>query len=182
MQIKKARTKRGESQKNNYRDKTIFIIDDDEIVLDLVTKHLLAAGFEEKRIHGFTSPTEALEIIRFVEPGLIITDIHMPALSGDCMAKLIQWPEFNSAPVVAITADAGFCIENLPIQSGISKVVYKPIDSRDLISSVMSVLETEDRQLEARANEKREKKESSTKEIQHQEEKLRKSFGKKRNN
>ena len=161
----------------NLVDKVLFVIDDDETILDLICTHLEIYGFRPENLHKFSSAGDALDIIRFVRPNLIISDIHMPGISGDSLAKLIQWPEFEKSPVIAITGDSDFHIEG-NTTSFLDAVVYKPIDSVDLIRKVVETLgSAEKNELDA-ATDRRHKLAKKQRSIQNKEHGLRHAFGK----
>lgn len=127
------------SNSSKLESKKIFVIDDDEIMIELVTKLLEVAGFSD--IHGFVQSTEALELLRFVCPDLIITDIHMPELDGTFFAKMVtEFPHINSVPMLAMTADDSPETREKAKRNGISDVVLKPIEGKALIEKVLSVI------------------------------------------
>jgi PleD family two-component response regulator len=123
-----------------FRDKTVFIVDDDEIIIGLTTQILQVSGFT--RIHGFTKSTEVFEILKFISPDLILTDIHMPELSGTFLAKLVsELPAHKKAPLLAITADASKETETLARRNGIFDIILKPIEGKQLLEKVVQTLE-----------------------------------------
>lgn len=158
-------------------DKVLFVIDDDTTILDVICSHLEICGFRSDNLHKFSSACEALEIIRFVQPNLIISDIHMPGISGDSLAKLIQWPEFKKSPVIAITGDSEFNIESTA-GSFLNSVIYKPIDSLDLVNTVVETLNLAERQELAAETDRRQRTEEINLAIQNKEYSLREAFGK----
>lgn len=125
--------------KEHY-EKTVFVIDDDEIIVGLITEILRVSGFTS--IHGFTKSTEALELLKYVSPDLIVTDIHMPDLSGTFFAKLVkESPQLNTVPLLAMTGDNSGETLGSAICNGIFDVVYKPIDGNLLVSKIIDILD-----------------------------------------
>lgn len=60
--------------------KSIVLVDDEKSYTDLLTKMLeehLACP-----VHSFTRPLEALEALPHTDPGVIVTDYHMPQIDG----------------------------------------------------------------------------------------------------
>ena len=158
-------------------DKIIFVIDDDTTILDVICSHLETCGFRTENLNKFSSSGEALEIIRFVRPSLIISDVHMPGISGDSLAKLIQWPGFKNSPVIAVTGDSEFNIESTA-GSFLDAVVYKPIDGVELVNTVLETLNLSERQELAIETDRRERTEKINIAIQNKENGLREAFGK----
>ena len=161
----------------NFGEKVMFIIDDDETILDVICSHLEVCGFQSENLHKFSSAAEALEIIRFVRPNLIISDIHMPGISGDALAKLIQWPVFKNSPVIAITGDSDFRLDGNN-GSFLDDVVYKPIDGVDLINKIVATLNRSEQQEQTAENDRRERSQQQNRSIQNKENDLREAFGK----
>ena len=164
-------------QNPDYSDKVLFVIDDDDVILDMISSNLVSFGFRVENIHEFSSAVEAIEIIRFIKPDLIISDVHMPGLSGDSMAKLIQWPEFNNCPIIAITGDNEFCPGGLAA-TFIDAVVYKPIENQLLFSKISDLLQSSQQQLLAVESDRRDRAVKLNQSIQHKENGLRRAFGK----
>lgn len=99
-------------------NRRILVIDDSEIVLDVVKQTLEEAGYE---VHTRNSPFLLLQVVRSIDPGLILLDVNMPALSGtkalEILAKYkLQVPvvfhsdrsEKELKEIVASTGAAGF--------------------------------------------------------------------------
>jgi DNA-binding response OmpR family regulator len=79
----------------------ILVIDDDEEILNLVSKMLTHMGYDvrvardgEEGIREFDSNQ------RF---GCVITDIHMPKINGNQVAEHIRRAGVSDIPVIAIT-------------------------------------------------------------------------------
>jgi len=70
-----------------YVKKTILIVDDDEMLLD-VTKELLRDDcFEIITQHEGIG---VLNLVSQLQPDLVLLDINMPLLSGDALAMLLR--------------------------------------------------------------------------------------------
>ena len=165
------------NQPGKLSDKVLFIIDDDETILEVICSHLEIQGFQSANLHKFPASAEALEIIRFVRPDLIISDIHMPGISGDTLAKLIQWPEFKNSPVIAITGDNDFKLDS-STGTFLDEVVYKPINGVDLMSKVQKILTIAERRQRAAQQDGKERTQQQNRSIQNKENGLRAAFGK----
>lgn len=60
--------------------KPIFLVDDEKSYTDLMTQML--ADNLACPVHGFTRPLDALKAIPEINPWVIVTDYHMPQLTG----------------------------------------------------------------------------------------------------
>ena len=120
-----------------YEAKTILVVDDDLIILDIVEKVLLASGF---LVELATNGKKAVEKMKNIEPCLILTDIHMPEMDG---FELIDWlrkdEKYNKIPVLVMT---GVEKEIKKIDSfTISDYIVKPFSTKILANTIRSMLE-----------------------------------------
>src|ERR1043165_254607 len=82
--------------------KTILVADDESHILHVVSLKLSNAGF---RVLTAKDGAEAFEVATQEHPDLVITDSHMPHLSGlELCRKLKQTPETATIPAIMLTA------------------------------------------------------------------------------
>jgi len=81
-------------------DKTILVVDDDNLVNEFITETLQRSGYE---VNSASSGPEALTMIKEYEFDLILTDVRMPDMDGITLLKNIKklTPE---TVVIVITA------------------------------------------------------------------------------
>jgi response regulator NasT len=65
----------------------IFLIDDDHAWLEALAEYLQGKGF---RVVSTSNPAQALALLRRQEAGLIISDYHMPGMSGLELARYLH--------------------------------------------------------------------------------------------
>jgi two-component system, OmpR family, alkaline phosphatase synthesis response regulator PhoP len=118
--------------------KTILVADDETHILHVVSLKLSNAGY---RVMTAGDGREALEIARRDRPDLLITDYHMPGLSGlELCALLHEDPETAAIPAILLTA-RGYSLETLDTErSGIRCMVAKPFSPRQLLETVKGML------------------------------------------
>jgi two-component system, OmpR family, alkaline phosphatase synthesis response regulator PhoP len=119
--------------------RTILVADDETHILNVVSLKLRNAGF---RVLTARDGQEALELAQQERPDLIITDYHMPALSGlEMCRRLKQDPATESIPAIMLTA-RGYHLEPADTKdSGIRRMLSKPFSPRHLLQTVNEVLE-----------------------------------------
>lgn len=119
--------------------KTILVADDESHILHVVSLKLRNAGF---RVVTARDGQEALEMAQQEKPDLLITDYHMPQLSGlELCQKLKQDPATNAIPAIMLTA-RGYHLEPADTErSGILRMLSKPFSPRHLLTTVNEVLE-----------------------------------------
>jgi CheY-like chemotaxis protein len=119
-------------------EKTILVVDDESHILNVVSLKLRNAGF---RVLTATDGQEALDLAGQERPDLVITDYHMPHLSGLELCQRLRQSEATSAiPAIMLTA-RGYQLEPKDTeQSGIRRMLSKPFSPRNLLATVNEVL------------------------------------------
>jgi len=120
-------------------EKTILVADDESHILHVVSLKLRNAGF---KVLTARDGQEALEVAQQQHPDLLITDYHMPQLSGlELCQRLKQDAATCNIPAIMLTA-RGYHLEPQDTQqSGILRMLSKPFSPRHLLSTVNEVLE-----------------------------------------
>lgn len=117
----------------------IFLIDDEPLILEIFECYLSEAGFQS--VYAFSDSVEAFETLRYVTPSIILTDIHMPEVSGNFLIKLIRtYEHLKTVPIVAITSDTAVNARENVLRKGADTVMHKPVDATALTSCVSKVL------------------------------------------
>jgi CheY-like chemotaxis protein len=119
--------------------KKILVADDESHILHVVSLKLRNAGFE---VLTAADGQEALELAQSEHPDLLITDYHMPQLSGlELCQKLKQDPGTAKIPAIMLTA-RGYQLDLKDTEgSGILRMLSKPFSPRHLLTTVNEVLE-----------------------------------------
>jgi two-component system, OmpR family, alkaline phosphatase synthesis response regulator PhoP len=120
-------------------EKTILVADDESHILHVVSLKLRNAGF---KVITARDGQEALEMAQAQHPDLLITDYHMPQLSGlELCQRLKQDARTADIPAIMLTA-RGYHLEPRDTeQSGILRMLSKPFSPRHLLLTVNEVLE-----------------------------------------
>jgi CheY-like chemotaxis protein len=119
-------------------EKTILVADDETHILHVVSLKLRNAGF---RVLTARDGQEALEIAQNEHPDLLITDYHMPQLSGlELCQRLKQDIRTSDIPAIMLTARGYHLEPHDTEQSGILRMLSKPFSPRHLLTTVNEVL------------------------------------------
>ena len=90
--------------------KTILVVDDSPTIRKLISGKLEKSGHE---VFCASDGVEALEMLKALEPDLILLDITMPRMDGYQVCKTIKSaPETKDIPVVMISGKDGFLIRS----------------------------------------------------------------------
>jgi DNA-binding response OmpR family regulator len=120
---------------------TILIVDDEQINLDFFDVMLSKLGFNvEKARDG----EEALDMVKEIEPDLIILDNIMPKLSGWEVTRALkqdeEYEDVRDVPVVMFSAmdDVKDKIEGFEL--GIEDYITKPFNFSEVLARIKAVL------------------------------------------
>ncbi|MCC6241056.1 MAG: response regulator [Phycisphaerales bacterium] len=119
--------------------KKILIADDESHILHVISLKLRNAGYE---VICARDGQEAFELATSQLPDLLITDYHMPCLSGlELCHRLKHEPTTSHIPAVMLTA-RGYHLEPQDMQqSGILLMISKPFSPRELLTTVNEMLQ-----------------------------------------
>ncbi len=120
-------------------NKSILVADDESHILHVVSLKLRNAGFN---VLTAADGQEAFEIAHAEQPDLLITDYHMPRLSGlELCQKLKQDPTTSAIPAIMLTARGYHLEPHDTEQSGILRMISKPFSPRQLLATVNEILD-----------------------------------------
>ena len=128
--------------------KTVLVVDDSVSMRQMVTFTLKGAGFE---VVEAGDGKEALEKLASGPFNLVITDFHMPRVSG--LALLVAMAKDNmleTTPVIVITGELDKEIRKDSLACGASAVLTKPYQPTELLSTVAKTMNRWD--LKTRSN------------------------------
>lgn len=115
----------------------ILLVDDEKDIVEFLKYNLENENYEV--IVGYDGE-EALEKL-IEKPDLIILDIMMPKLDGfETCQKIREKKEFESTPIIFLTAKSGETSEIKGLELGASDYIQKPISPKKLIARVKSNL------------------------------------------
>ena len=110
---------------------TIFVVDDDRLVLATLSSDLQRAGYE---VRSFESGISAIEAYKQSQPDLVILDIRMPGMDGIEIAK--EMLRFEFRPILILSAYDDVDIVGKSIASGVSGYLVKPLQPSQLIPAI----------------------------------------------
>ena len=120
--------------------KTILVVDDDPVSLELVENVLGAEGYETRKA---TTPVKALEILSTWQPDVILLDIQFHGLENglEFARRLKSNVATRSTPIVAFTAYGDRWSEAETKAAGCDAFLEKPITAKMLADAVRTALE-----------------------------------------
>src|SRR5689334_21500045 len=103
---------------------SVFVVDDDQQLLDSLVELLDVLGFQ---VRAFHNPGSFLRSYRAEMPGCLILDIRMPRQSGLDLYEQLQL-EGKRIPVLFITAHADVSTAVAAMKTGATEFLEKPFD------------------------------------------------------
>lgn len=117
----------------------ILVIDDSALMRMYVRQHLEGEGFEVEEFLPL-SALEVMDRVRSSPPDLVLSDFNMPHVDGQAVARMVK--RSNAAiPVIILTAVHDASKEAALIQTGVARIIHKPIDGPQLVRTVQEVLQ-----------------------------------------
>ena len=114
--------------------KTVLIVDDSEIVLDIKKFTISSSGY---RVYTALRGYEALEIMGQNEIDLAIVDINMPGMDGYTLIKKIRADKvFGGIPVIIITTETEARDKEKGFEAGANVYLTKPIQPDRMIAQI----------------------------------------------
>ncbi|MCH2546153.1 MAG: fused response regulator/phosphatase [Alphaproteobacteria bacterium] len=109
----------------------ILVVEDNHLSQRMIVEALRNFGFH--RIHCAYEGMEALELLKNIEPDLIITDLLMPTLDGFSLCqKIRRHPRLKDIPILALTALDDEKARLSVFEMGANDLVRKPVTEEEL--------------------------------------------------
>lgn len=121
----------------------IALIDDSKVMRSILRKSILMSGHEIDDFLEAANGEEGLELVRENRASLdlIITDIHMPGMSGIEMLKSFrEIVGSEKVPVIVISSDSSMGTQKQWEPLGICGFIAKPFSLQDVVFLLDAVL------------------------------------------
>lgn len=113
---------------------SLLIVDDNPVNLLVLRLMLVRAGYAPLEA---SDGIEAVTLATAEKPDLILIDIMMPRMNGIAAARRILEQASGTAPkLIAVTGNTEERLTDECLAAGISTVLHKPIDARELIETI----------------------------------------------
>jgi two-component system, chemotaxis family, chemotaxis protein CheY len=119
----------------------VLVVDDSELMQEIILDALMEFGFQRNNVGLAGDGQKALDILSDQAFNLIISDWHMPGMTGLEFIKSIRAnPELFKVPFLMMTSEGQK--ENIlkAVSSGVDQYMLKPFDNDDLKRKVFLLL------------------------------------------
>ncbi len=127
-----------EEQVNDYK-KTILIVDDEKVIINLLTHNLTREGYNVIKAED---GLEAIEKAQEEKPDLILLDIMLPKLDGLSVCKRIK--NMMNVPILMVTAKDEELDKIVGLELGADDYITKPFSIRELLARIKANLRKAD--------------------------------------
>ncbi len=116
-----------------------MLIDDEPTTLDILQALLEDAGY-----HHFVTTSQshqAIEMIGYENPDVVLTDLHMPEITGfDIVKAMRRHIQLQHIPVIILTSDDDAKTKLQALQLGATDFLGKPVDPSELTLRLRNTL------------------------------------------
>ena len=117
------------------RASRILVVDDEPPIVDLVTGYLEREGWA---VTSVGDGAEAIEVVRAVDPDVVILDVMLPGLDGVEVCRRLC--TFSDAYVIMLTARGEEIDRIMGLTVGADDYLVKPFSPRELVARVKALL------------------------------------------
>lgn len=121
------------------RERTVFVVDDDEAVRDALAMLFRTAGL---KVQTFASASAFLQQAILRRPCCLVLDIRMPGLTGTALQEVLAGRGVR-LPIIFITGHGDIPMAVEAVRKGAWDFIEKPFDDSLLLSRVLGALEGE---------------------------------------
>ena len=118
--------------------KTIFVLDDSEIVLELVRTELTEAGFS---VHATSDLAELEKLRSSATPDLVLLDVQMPELFGDDIGMVLRDVHKVACPIYLLSSLEPRELTQRAAEAGLDGFISKRDGMAAVVKRVKEILE-----------------------------------------
>ena len=127
-----------EEQEIDYK-KTILIVDDEKMILNLLSCNLIKEGYN---VIEATDGVQAISMAQEKKPDLILLDVMLPKIDGLSVCKRVK--NMMNVPILMVTARDEELDKILGLELGADDYITKPFSIRELLARVKANLRKAD--------------------------------------
>jgi DNA-binding response OmpR family regulator len=113
----------------------ILIVEDESVLLDLLTRHLESEGYI---VVTASRGDDGLEIARREIPDICVLDVMLPGLDGLSLCRILR--RESDMPIILLTARAGEVDRVIGLDNGADDYVVKPFSLPELTARIRAAL------------------------------------------
>jgi putative two-component system response regulator len=116
----------------------ILLVEDDTLLLDVMSSILEAEGYE---LHRASNGKQALDLFVVCHPDLVVSDIMMPEINGfELLQAIRMMPAGVTIPFLFLSARTDRTDVSMARALGVDDYLFKPFDAPELVDAVRARL------------------------------------------
>jgi signal transduction histidine kinase len=124
------------------RSHTVLVVEDTPDVIRMIRLSL----HHDFRVMAAINGVQGLELARKHRPSIIVTDLMMPMMDGlELTQQLRKDPQLSHIPIVMLTARNEVESRISGLQAGVDAYLGKPFSTKELVSTVRSLVRQQER-------------------------------------
>lgn len=124
------------------RSHTVLVVEDTPDVIRMIRLSL----HHDFRVMAAGDGAQGLELAKKHHPSIIVTDLMMPIMDGlELTARLRKDPQLSHIPIVMLTARNEVESRITGLQAGVDAYLGKPFSTKELVSTVRSLVRQQER-------------------------------------
>ena len=115
-----------------------LVVDDSRAIQAIVRRAIVNCGYEPLEVRTASDGEQALDMLESFVPDLIITDWHMPKVSGLEMLQALRQMGHKDIRVGFVTTEQTPALLDQAISNGALFILHKPFDDDELAATVIA--------------------------------------------
>ena len=121
-------------------NKTVLLVEDNELNRDMMIRRLKRAGFE---VITAGNGQQALDIMQSEQPSIVLMDMNLPILDGWAASRRAKEDKrVSHIPIIALTAHATEDHKVYALEAGCDDYDTKPVDFPGLLIKMKKLTRT----------------------------------------
>lgn len=113
-----------------------IVVDDSRAIQSIIRRTLAAGGYDKDSVHTVSSGSEALDLVSSLNPDLIVTDWHMPGMSGLELLQALRQSGHTRIKVGLVTTEVSESRLLEARNNGVEFILHKPFEDGELLAKV----------------------------------------------
>jgi CheY-like chemotaxis protein len=118
-----------------------LIVDDSRAIQAIMRRAITGCGYEPVEIQTATDGVQALDILTGFTPDLVITDWHMPKMSGLELVQTMRQLGQDKVSVGFVTTERSDDLMAQAIRQGAMFILHKPFNDAELVAAVKACVQ-----------------------------------------
>jgi CheY-like chemotaxis protein len=114
----------------------VLVVDDSRAMQAIIRRALMAPALPRATIETAGSGDEALQTLEHHTPDLVVSDWHMPGMSGIELLQTLRQLGHTDLPVGFVTTETSPALLQQALTNGAAFIIHKPFRDEDLLAAV----------------------------------------------